>query len=259
MAALRISAALILISTTLALPQDPSAHLSVTVIDRTGAAIAGAEIAMDGQLKASTKADTKGEATLAMVPGKHNLSIKARVFKPWSREIELDGNTNQSVVAVLDVDCERSTCDVIVTSNELSAQTARQVPLNVTVTDQSGAPVAHALVHARPDDSTSPIEVQADARGVAALSLPSGPYIVSVNAPSFRTWRSTINLTAAQSITAELLISAPGSGFVINEEKTIQTERPIFDVSIPLEPLESLIDWPAHKVRRFGRSHHKQS
>jgi hypothetical protein len=143
----------------------------------------------------------------------------------------------------------------------LAAQTVREGSLNVTVTDQSGARVPHAVVQLRPEGSKPLIEQRTDAQGITVLSLVSGTYAVSVFAPGFKRWRSSVQLAqnSSQSIKAELQIGGVGSGYTVNDEKVIQTERQLVEVIILLEPLEYLVVLPSHKLRRSVWSHHPQS
>jgi hypothetical protein len=148
-----------------------------------------------------------------------------------------------------------------VLSLTLVAQTERKIPINVTVTDQAGARIPNAMVQVRPDAAKPTIEIRANAQGIAVLSLAAGTYTISVLAPGFQSWRTTVQLASNsnQSINAELRVGGVGSGPVINDDSIIQTERQTLDVSIPFEPVEPLIDLPGHKLRRFKWPHHSQS
>jgi len=142
----------------------------------------------------------------------------------------------------------------------LVAETVRERSLDVTVTDQSGARVNHAVVQLRPEGSNHLIEQRTDAQGIAVLSLASGTYAVAVFAPGFKSWRSSIQLAgdSNQSLRAELQIGGVGNCYTVNDEKIIQTERQLVEVTIPLEPLEYLVDLPSHRLRRFGQSRRPQ-
>ena len=143
----------------------------------------------------------------------------------------------------------------------LVAQTVQQNSLNVTVQDKAGARVPNATVQLRADAAKPLIEIRADAEGVALISLVSGTYTVSVFAAGFKGWRTTIELAhnSKLSLTADLSVGDIGSGYPVNDTKVIQTERQVVDASIPFEPLRSLTNLPAHKMRRPKWPHHAQS
>jgi Carboxypeptidase regulatory-like domain len=149
---------------------------------------------------------------------------------------------------------------LLILSMSLVAQTARQVPLNIRVADYGEASVSGAKVQAH-SLTSSIAETKTDEQGNAVLNLEPGAYIVSVSAPGFRSWSTTVQLArnSSHSLKAELQVGGMGSGPVINDESIIQTERQILDVSIPSEPLGSLMDLPGHRLWRFKWSHHPQS
>jgi hypothetical protein len=91
--------------------------------------------------------------------------------------------------------------------------------------------------------------------------LDPGGYTVSVRAKGFKGWQCKIDARPGmgQPLTAILRVGSYYGPTSVAEGPRLQTVRQILEVTIPLEPPESLIDLPGHKLPRFRRSHHPQS
>src|ERR1700679_299871 len=94
----------IFLSAALASQQTPQIHLTVRVTDQIGAVVSGARIKVDPFSAASPDTaitDKNGEAGLDIPVGIHLFLIIHPGFYNWTKTIDLQSASNQSIVAVL--------------------------------------------------------------------------------------------------------------------------------------------------------------
>jgi hypothetical protein len=135
-----------------------------------------------------------------------------------------------------------------------AALSAQQVPLTVTVNDQSGAIIPQAQVQVKAAVTGSISRQQADRAGQASFLLDPGPYVLTINSQGFRTSVSQADLQSeGKSFTAVLAIATCGPCVeVLPGPPMIETETAEVVPSIPFEPIQLLSTLPA---RRFKHSH----
>lgn len=81
-------------------------RLSIHVTDRTGAFVPGACIEVDSPLPAPEsllETDGQGQASLELPAGSYKLSIAARAFAEWNKQIDVQGGQGQTIRATLEV------------------------------------------------------------------------------------------------------------------------------------------------------------
>lgn len=148
---------------------------------------------------------------------------------------------------------------VLVSNAAALAQQSSQGHINLKVTDPSGSFVPYALVQVRNADSKIESETLTDARGEAVLYLDPDAATISVRSSGFEVWRFKIGgrEDVAVSLNAILRIESFSGPTVVNADQDLKTEpQPPIDAAIPMQPLESLIGLPVHKLRRHARTHH---
>ncbi|MGO9797744.1 MAG: carboxypeptidase-like regulatory domain-containing protein [Terracidiphilus sp.] len=108
MACIRIAVVVIslFLSFELSAQPAPQGNVTVQVTDRSGALVPGARIEID--LSASSpncisKTDSQGRARFDLPTGAHTLSIAARGFKTWTRQIDVQSGTSQPIMATMEV------------------------------------------------------------------------------------------------------------------------------------------------------------
>jgi hypothetical protein len=107
MAAARIAAVFLTAILPLTSAQQPSeSQLTVQVVDRTGAFVSGARIAIN-PLPASSRsflaANSQGLATIGLPSGRYTLSIAASGFADWTRQVEVQSGADRTITATLEV------------------------------------------------------------------------------------------------------------------------------------------------------------
>jgi uncharacterized membrane protein len=248
-------------------PQDQLIHISIQVVDVSGARIPSAaiEVVSSAGLVNKNHADNTGEALFEMPRGTYEVTVSATAFQRKTETVVVDNRAGQVLEIKLAIDPKQGgysgpVVNQLIIPAEHSTPLVQlplaQVPLRVTVKDHSGAFIPRARIEVRSSESGTTTEIDADAQGNAVLHLDPGSYIASVQSPGFTTWRGHVDLqpNRSQSIFAELRI-ADGGGVQVTPDSQMEPERQILNVSIPLEALESLIDLPAHRLRQHGLTH----
>jgi hypothetical protein len=149
---------------------------------------------------------------------------------------------------------------VVLTGVAVAAQSLSSIALKVKVTDTAGNVIPRALIRAHTSDSGIASETETDAQGEALLYLKSDASTISASALGFESWRSTIDLRQDPNhfTKIELRVAGMGPGVTVEASPLIPTERASPAALISPEPLESLIDLPAHKLqhRQLHSSHY---
>jgi hypothetical protein len=144
------------------------------------------------------------------------------------------------------------TFTALIVSATAIASLGAQVPFSVKVADQTGAVVPSATVRIESSSSRSALEFKTNSQGESATTLSVGTYIVSVRCPGLMTWKSTIDLRSAQTVTVVLRVGPSGSPTVLRYSGP-ETERQLLQISIPLESLRT-IEIPGISTRKQERS-----
>jgi hypothetical protein len=108
MAAARIAAAILsaVLASQLAAQPAPQGHLTIQVVDQSGAVIPNARIVIDPALpqpESVLRTDSQGQASLQVRAGNHVLSIAAPGFETWSRQIDVRASADQAFKITLQV------------------------------------------------------------------------------------------------------------------------------------------------------------
>jgi hypothetical protein len=216
------------------------------------------------------RVDNAGEAVINLPSGSYDFTITSRGFQKKTETVNIGDQASQILEVKLAIDPNHEgysgpVVDQSIIPEEHAAPSVQlpltQLPLRIMVKDLSGAFIPQATIEVRSSESGTTTKIRADAQGHAILLLDSGSYSVAIQSPGFATWRGNVDFqrNESQSILAELRVGGGGGVQVLPMDLGLETEHQIFDASIPLVPLESLIDLPSHKLRQLGRSHHPQS
>lgn len=109
-----------------------------------------------------------------------------------------------------------------------SAQAQFSSNLQGTVTDNSGASIASAVVTLRSDDRQVSRDVQADTSGVYRfLSIAPGRYIVSASAPGFRKTETAVILSTSETRDQALVLQTGD----VNQTVSVTTETPLLNTA----------------------------
>jgi len=109
-----------------------------------------------------------------------------------------------------------------------SAQAQFSSNLQGTVTDNSGASIASAVVKLRSDDRQVSRDVQADTSGVYRfLSIAPGRYIVSASAPGFRKTETAVILSTSETRDQALVLQTGD----VNQTVSVTTETPLLNTA----------------------------
>jgi len=267
-----VAAAFVFTLHTIAAPQDLPAAVSIQVVDTQGARIPAATVQVvssDG-LISSIHLDNAGQAMINLPSGTYEVRASSVGFQRKTEKVSLAGRAGQVLEIKLAIDPKQGgysgpVVDSLIIPEEHAAPLVQlpspEVPLKVMVKDLSGQFIPRAVIQIRSSESGVTAEGMSDAQGNATMPLEPGIYSVSVAARGFAKWSSKVDLqpSASQSLLAELRVGGGGGIEVTPIDSGIETERQILDVSIPFEPVESLMDLPAHKMRRPKWPHHAQS
>jgi len=107
MTRVRIAAVFVaLLSIELSAQPAPQGSVAVQVTDPAGVVVPGARVRIDpwpSRHPPVLKTDSRGQFVLALPARAYTLSITCPGFKRWTREIDIQGGGNQTVVAKLQI------------------------------------------------------------------------------------------------------------------------------------------------------------
>ena len=249
--------------------QSPLRHIILKVNDSTGAPIRGARIQIDhssGGAGDDATTGRDGEAALNLTPGPHVLAISARLFKLLTQQVEVRDAPNQEILAVMEMDCEHTICDIVITADNEAIpldQRPAKTTLTIVVTDQSGAIIPGAYIVATNKTTGSRIEAFADKAGdkigQAAVRLDEGTYDLTVQSKGFKVWEERaveVKAEMHKAITLALPFdNLPLCGpCVVLEPVIIPLEHQPITAAVPLIPVQQFIP-PARPFRPRPPSH----
>jgi len=245
--------------------QSPLRHIILKVNDSTGAPIRGARIQIDhssGGAGDDATTGRDGEAALNLTPGPHVLAISARLFKLLTQQVEVRDAPNQEILAVMEMDCEHTICDIVVTADNEAIpldQRPAKTTLTIVVTDQSGAIIPGAYIVATNKTTGSRIEAFADKAGdkigQAAVRLDEGTYDLTVQAKGFKVWEErAVEVKAEMHKAITLALPFDNLPCVVLEPVIIPLEHQPITAAVPLIPVQQFIP-PARPFRPRPPSH----
>ena len=254
-----------------AAPQDLLSHIAIRVVDTSGVRINSAAIGVVSSAGPVDRihTDSSGEALIDLPCGTYYVTVTSRGFQRKTETVNITDHDRQ----VLDISLAANPGPALRGDDmgwgeyipvehaaPLVQLPSTQVQLKVMVKDQSGAFIPQATIEFRSSGSATTTKVESDARGDAILHLDPGSYSISITSRGFATWSSHVDVQwNGQSISAELKIGGGGGVQLMPMDLGLETERQIFDASIALEPLQSLINLPGRKLPHHARIRHRAS
>jgi hypothetical protein len=231
--------------------QKEGASLHGFVILGNGSPIPGASITVEGSAggQAAT-ANAQGEYNLkALGAGSYRVTITAPGYDPFVVSVAVAEGAKQEVDAVLTPSRPAEVPPVAPAGQNSEAPTttpesapAQTAPANTTttttvatqgfsvtppkgqgaiygiLTDQSGAVVQTGSAAAAPAKG-APVAVKADTRGQYVLNgLPPGEYHLTLSAPGFANFETTVVVTASQGLEIDATLEPPKSKTEVNVE-----------------------------------------
>jgi hypothetical protein len=94
-------------------PTHAADLLTLFVTDSTGEPISGASVEVFGrqsEIKEKTSTGEGGITEFRLLPGSYVVSVTARFFRGWKREVVIPNTPHQNIRVEMDVDCGRVIC-----------------------------------------------------------------------------------------------------------------------------------------------------
>lgn len=257
--------ALILLLVTPASPQQTSnIHITVQVVDQTGANVPKAQLEVstsEGGALMSTEADVNGKADFELPIGSFDLVIESQGFCPQKRSLKVLGQPIRPITAELKLDACPGPCQAFcITVLGAAPPTPSSSPpgLKAVVEDQSGVRIPLTVIEVWTEKNTLMFSMFTNKWGEATLPLVPGRYRLSASARGFKTSSQVVDYTtdADQSIRVVLAVANQCAGCLsVEREEEIEFERAVPEASIAPEPLQRLF-LPGHKLRMRERHRH---
>jgi uncharacterized membrane protein len=236
---------LVLASLTATALSAQNRHVQVwfKVTDTVSENIEGARISLrssSGITNLDVTTGGNGMVETELEPGSYDVQVKSRIFKDWKRRIEVSNDPIQVISVIMNVDCDHSLCQMVVTADP--PQPGR---LEFHVTDQTGVPISEAGVRFRTAESTPSSFPRTDEYGNAAIEVPSGKYKVLVASKGFEEWNQEVVVAPGSHLSFSIVLMVAGTpcdpceDFVV-DFPPVEVDRVSPDVQIPLLPVKGL-------------------
>ena len=115
MARMHLAWIAVIVTASLAAQQTRQGHLTINIVDAAGQPISGAAIAitfLPKQHRTELAGDQEGNINLDLDPGRYRIEVNARAFVPWSHLVVISRKWRQTIVAKMQIDCNRAICDI---------------------------------------------------------------------------------------------------------------------------------------------------
>jgi hypothetical protein len=127
--------AIVLASLTATTLSAQNQHVQVwfKVTDTVNENIEGARISLrpsPGATNLEVTTGGNGMVETELEPGSYDVQVKSRIFKDWKRRIEVSNDPIQVISIIMDVDCDHSLCQMVVTADPPQLRTAESTRLS---------------------------------------------------------------------------------------------------------------------------------